>query len=74
LNGWYAGNILIGGIVGLLIVDPATGAMYKLGTDAIHETLMPTSSSYVQESPVIQILNISDIPTHWNKYLVSLQN
>ncbi|HEN8797503.1 TPA: hypothetical protein U8251_000015 [Pseudomonas putida] len=30
LSGWYWGNILIGGIIGLLIVDPLTGAMYKL--------------------------------------------
>src|SRR5262245_46585117 len=30
LNGWYFGNLLFGGLIGLLIVDPATGAMYKL--------------------------------------------
>jgi hypothetical protein len=29
-SGWYFGNILIGGIIGSLIVDPLTGAMYKL--------------------------------------------
>src|SRR5262245_56247232 len=26
LNGWYFGNIVFGGLIGLLIVDPATGA------------------------------------------------
>lgn len=30
LDGWYAGNIIFGGLIGILIVDPATGAMYKL--------------------------------------------
>lgn len=30
INGWYFGNLLIGGIVGLVIVDPLTGAMYTL--------------------------------------------
>jgi hypothetical protein len=30
LNGWYFGNIFFGGVIGMLIVDPATGAMYKL--------------------------------------------
>ncbi|SEG71449.1 hypothetical protein [Halopseudomonas aestusnigri] len=30
LDGWYWGNILFGGLIGLLFVDPATGAMYKL--------------------------------------------
>ncbi|QDU70068.1 hypothetical protein [Engelhardtia mirabilis] len=30
LDGWYVGNILFGGLIGWLIVDPATGAMWKL--------------------------------------------
>lgn len=30
LDPWYIGNILFGGLIGLLIVDPATGAMWKL--------------------------------------------
>ncbi|MEY2429824.1 MAG: hypothetical protein QOJ40_2709 [Verrucomicrobiota bacterium] len=28
LNGWYLGNVIFGGILGLLIIDPATGAMW----------------------------------------------
>lgn len=35
LNGWYIGNIIFGGLIGILIVDPATGAMWKLD-DAPH--------------------------------------
>ena len=30
VNGWYWGNLVFGGIIGFLIVDPATGAMWKL--------------------------------------------
>lgn len=30
MDGWYWGNILFGGLIGMLAVDPATGAMYKL--------------------------------------------
>ena len=30
VNGWYAGNIIFGGIIGFLLVDPMTGAMYRL--------------------------------------------
>jgi len=30
INGWYFGNILIGGLIGMLIVDPLTGAMYRM--------------------------------------------
>lgn len=27
LNGWYFGNIIFGGLIGMLVVDPASGAM-----------------------------------------------
>ena len=30
LDPWYLGNLLIGNLIGLLIVDPATGSMWKL--------------------------------------------
>ena len=33
VNGWYWGNILFGGLIGMRIVDPLTGAMYTLPDD-----------------------------------------
>jgi hypothetical protein len=30
LSGWYIGNIILGGLIGFLIVDPSTGRMWKL--------------------------------------------
>jgi hypothetical protein len=33
LSGWYIGNILFGGLIGMLAVDPVTGAMYTLPDD-----------------------------------------
>lgn len=30
VDGWYWGNFLIGGFIGMLAIDPLTGAMYKL--------------------------------------------
>jgi hypothetical protein len=30
MNGWYWGNLLFGGLIGFFLVDPATGAMWKL--------------------------------------------
>jgi hypothetical protein len=34
VDGWYFGNILLGGWLGMLIIDPATGAMFKLPENA----------------------------------------
>src|SRR5687768_11582137 len=36
LDGWYWGNFVFGGLIGFLIVDPATGAMYKLDRDFLN--------------------------------------
>lgn len=33
LDEWYFGNIFFGGVIGMLIVDPATGAMWKIDED-----------------------------------------
>ena len=41
LDEWYWGNIIFGGLVGMLIVDPATGAMWELP-----ESITINSSSY----------------------------
>ena len=34
-NWWYLGNILFGGLIGMLIVDPATGAMWEIRETAV---------------------------------------
>jgi hypothetical protein len=42
VNGWYWGNIIFAGLIGFLIVDPLTGAMYTLPETA-HIALSPTN-------------------------------
>ncbi|MET4696484.1 hypothetical protein [Endozoicomonas lisbonensis] len=37
MDGWFMGNILLGGLIGMLIVDPITGAMWKLPPTATAE-------------------------------------
>jgi hypothetical protein len=44
LNGWYVfGNLLIGGLIGWVIVDPITGAMYTV--QDVHGSLDPRSAT-----------------------------
>ncbi len=39
-GGWYiAGNFLVGGLIGWLIVDPLTGAMWNLGPETVNASL-----------------------------------
>ena len=39
ISGWYFGNIIFGGLIGLLAVDPATGAMYSFTPEDINAVL-----------------------------------
>ncbi len=43
MNGWYWGNIIFGGLIGALIVDPATGAMWTFKENDIMMNLDKTS-------------------------------
>jgi hypothetical protein len=36
MSGWYIGNIIFGGLIGMLAVDPVTGAMYALPASVNH--------------------------------------
>jgi hypothetical protein len=47
INGWYFGNLLFGGLIGFLIVDPATGSMYTLKPDEIDANLIPLPAAAV---------------------------
>jgi hypothetical protein len=67
LDGWYFGNILVGGLIGMLIVDPATGAMWKIETEYLNETLNKSSES---SSPELTVMNINDIPKDLETHLV----
>lgn len=39
LNGWYFANIILGGFLGMIIVDPLTGAMYRYLPDEVTASL-----------------------------------
>jgi len=66
INGWYFGNLFIGGLIGMLIVDPATGAMYKLDRKEVYEVFKENSTSQ------LKVLDINNIPLEWKTNLIEL--
>ncbi len=44
VSGWYFGNLLLGGLVGMLAVDPVTGAMYNFAPEKIEQSLIPRAA------------------------------
>lgn len=43
VNPWYFANILIGGVLGMVIIDPLTGAMFNLNPSHINAPLEPAT-------------------------------
>jgi len=71
LSGWYFGNILFGGLIGILIVDPITGKMWKLKTNVFGD-LSPEKTASNQNERTLQVITLSQIPENMRKDLVPL--
>ena len=52
IDPWYWGNILFGGLIGFLIVDPITGAMYTFDGTPIEIQMTPRNVSINDEGKV----------------------
>lgn len=72
LNGWYFGNLLIGGALGMLIIDPLTGGMWKIVDPVINTTLIRSSSTLNSSTPELNIVDIKDIPAELKDHLVKI--
>lgn len=63
VNGWYFGNIIFGGIVlGMLIVDPLSGAMFTLDSDKVDMVLESLGSKTTKADGSLTIVNVADVP------------
>lgn len=56
ISGWYFCNILLGGLVGMLIVDPATGAMFTLAPSDVSVVLQKQSASIKRENDTLFVV------------------
>jgi hypothetical protein len=63
-NGWYiGGNILFGGLIGWLIVDPMSGNMYNLSPETISANLgAAVSHNNTATNGGIAIMLLQDVP------------
>ena len=65
VNGWFAGNILIGGLIGL-IVDPITGAMYNLTPKEINAE-MAKGTAFNYNKGEVYVAVALEIDPNWSK-------
>lgn len=74
LNGWYFGNIVFGGFIGLLIVDPATGAMYRIHDRDMQGVLAPSAQGFnPADKTNLRIMSLEEIPTSLRDKMVPVQ-
>ena len=70
LDGWYWGNIVFGGLIGMLAVDPATGAMYKLPEDTA-ATLAPVTAD-AKTADSLTLMTVDQVPEHLRDQLIPI--
>lgn len=64
-NAWFLGNIAFGGLIGI-IIDPITGAIYKLTPDEIHVE-MEKGVAFKNEKNQLYIGVALEIDSNWEK-------
>lgn len=67
VDGWYWGNLVFGGLIGFLIVDPATGSMYKIKEPNVSVKLQSN-----QSEASLKILQLNDLSNDDRKNLIKL--
>jgi hypothetical protein len=72
IDGWYFGNLLFGGIIGMLIVDPATGAMWKL-PENVNASVSPIATLSSGNGKTIKIVDKASIPVNLQHQLIAVR-
>ncbi|MCB1755740.1 MAG: hypothetical protein KDJ38_09470 [Gammaproteobacteria bacterium] len=72
VNGWYiGGNLLFGGLIGWLIVDPLNGDMYTLSPKAINESMNSNATSSSGDS--LSIVSLEQVPADLQEKMQSVK-
>ena len=72
LNGWYFGNILFGGLIGFLIVDPLTGAMWTLEPADVTIPLGQKRADLQSDHAEFSLVLLQNVPDHLRSKMVPI--
>lgn len=72
VNGWYLlGNLVFGGLIGYLIVDPLTGAMWSVDPETVSEELNQDRVAG-NEKGTLHVILLDEVPAEFRNKLVRL--
>ena len=70
MSGWYWGNLVFGGLIGMLAVDPATGAMWNIEPSKIDQKLSGGQSSLIKNETGFLVVLVSDLTPAEREHMV----
>src|SRR5262245_56317921 len=70
VNGWYFGNVIFGGLIGLLAVDPATGAMFTLRPKEVAATLDALKVARNGREQTLTVMLVEEVPKEYVGQLI----
>jgi hypothetical protein len=73
VNGWYFANLVFGGVLGMVIIDPLTGAMWTLSPKDIDVTLMRKPSAAEPHDQEIAVILLDEVPAHLRTKMIRVQ-
>lgn len=73
MSGWYLGNIVFGGLIGMLAVDPVTGSMWNLEPEKIEQKLMPSQMAAIKSGEGFVVVLTSQLTENERRNLVRVQ-
>jgi hypothetical protein len=74
VNGWYiAGNIIFGGLIGWIVVDPLTGAMWTLDTNKLNVTMEAAKHANLDIPDAHGIMLLGQVPLSLRSHMVRVQ-
>lgn len=56
VSGWYFANLAFGGLIGMLIVDPLTGAMFNLEPEKIEQSLTGPQAEVIRSGKGLLVI------------------
>ncbi|HEY4369072.1 MAG TPA: PEGA domain-containing protein [Steroidobacteraceae bacterium] len=72
MSGWYWGNLLFGGLIGMLAVDPATGAMWNIAPEKIERKLDTGQSALIRNKTGFVVVMVSELTPTEREQMVRL--
>ncbi len=72
MSGWYFGNIIFGGLIGMIVVDPLTGSMWNLTPDKIEHKLTAEQASLIKNQTGFLVILASQVTENERASMVKI--